>query len=667
MTARRRALRHMGSLVLLLGTVRQAQGAGIVAVRVWPAQAYTRVTIESDQVLAARHFLTEGPYRLVVDIDGLELSAQLKDLVGKVRPDDPYIAGVRVGQYQPHLVRLVIDLKQPVAPQQFTLAPVAAYQHRLVFDLHPVQEIDPLLALLRDKEAAEQQAAREVRDALGELIARVDRPLPADSAASAPVLTAPAPASAVLSTPAPAVPAPPTAAERQRVDRLMIVAIDPGHGGEDPGAIGPSGLREKDVVLRSRTKLRDRINATPGMRAMLTRDGDYFVPLHERVRKARRVQADLFVSVHADAFTNPQARGASVFALSEGGASSAAARWMANKENASDLVGGVNIKAKDAQVMRTLLDMSTTAQIKDSLKLGSEVLGHLGKVGKLHKPHVEQAGFAVLKAPDIPSILVETAFISNPEEEQRLRSDRYQNQLVLSPGRALYTGIVRYFARNPPLARNRAAWKDEGRPRTDQHRASRHLGPAAPEARPALGCVQRDRLPGPGTKQEQTQDGRAVGHPQRVAVGRLARLQQAEVVQVEAEVVGRHPHDGQAAQRVQAIESGPAGQGRAGPAASVGSGGVRTRDGRVHRPMMPCRAGPVAGPAAGVRPTDARPGVARPVPRRRPSPATVSTVWAPGTRIPRCPVPGCPRAGSSCRRRRRSRPILRWRGRARGC
>ena len=451
MIARRRALRHMGSLVLLLGTVRQAQGAGIVAVRVWPAQAYTRVTIESDQVLAARHFLTEGPYRLVVDIDGLELSAQLKDLVGKVRPDDPYIAGVRVGQYQPHLVRLVIDLKQPVAPQQFTLAPVAAYQHRLVFDLYPVKEADPLLALLRDKEAAEQQAAREVRDALGELIARVDRPLPADSASSALVLTAPAPASAVLSTPAPAVPAPPTAAERQRVDRLIIVAIDPGHGGEDPGAIGPTGLREKDVVLAIARQLRDALNAQRGLRVMLTRDADYFVPLYERVRKARRVQADLFVSIHADAFFKPEARGASVFALSQKGASSAAARWMAERENAADGVGGVNLQVADAQVMRTLLDMSTAAQIKDSLKLGREVLGRIGKVGTLHKRDVEQAGFAVLKAPDIPSILVETAFISNPEEEDKLRDRDYQRQLV----QAIAAGIKRYFARNPPLARNR--------------------------------------------------------------------------------------------------------------------------------------------------------------------------------------------------------------------
>jgi N-acetylmuramoyl-L-alanine amidase len=231
----------------------------------------------------------------------------------------------------------------------------------------------------------------------------------------------------------------------------VVIALDPGHGGEDPGAIGPSGLREKDVVLAVAQQLRDRLNSVPGMRAMLTRDDDYFVPLHERVRKARRVQADLFVSIHADAFITPAARGASVFALSDKGATSATARWMAQRENAADAVGGVNLGAKDPQVMQTLLDMSTAAQIKDSLRIGREVLERIGRVGRLHKRDVEQAGFAVLKAPDIPSILVETAFISNPEEEARLRDPAYQQRLV----EALFTGIRRYFARNPPLARQR--------------------------------------------------------------------------------------------------------------------------------------------------------------------------------------------------------------------
>ena len=305
------------------------------------------------------------------------------------------------------------------------------------------------------------QAGRGVQDALGDLIGQLGRPaqppvaaVPASAPlpvarASVPAIPDPGASAPPHMTPAPP-PAPVLAAEEQgRIDRLVVVAIDPGHGGEDPGAIGPSGLREKDVVLAVALKLRDRINSVPGMRAMLTRDADFFVPLHERVRKARRVQADLFVSIHADAFFTPQARGASVFALSETGASSAAARWMANKENAADGIGGANLAAvKDEQLRRALVEMSTTAQIKDSLKIGREVLERIGKVGALHKRSVEQAGFAVLKAPDIPSILVETAFISNPEEEAKLRDGHYQDQLV----EALHTGIRRYFARNPPLA-----------------------------------------------------------------------------------------------------------------------------------------------------------------------------------------------------------------------
>ena len=447
---RRDALRNMGALALLLSTRELAFGATIVAVRVWPAADYTRITIESDAPLAEKHFLAESPNRLAIDIDGLELSPALREIVGKVRADDPFIAGVRVGQNQPRIVRLVIDLKQPTAPQLFTLAPVAAYQHRLVFDLYPTHERDPLLALIRERETAEQQAAKAVQDALGEFIGKMGKgALPPLAAASAPppiAAAAPTAPGAVLQTPAPLPPA-----LQGKIDRLVVVALDPGHGGEDPGAVGPSGLREKDVVLAIALQLRDHINALPNMRAMLTRDADYFVPLQERVRKARRVQADLFVSIHADAFLTPQARGASVFALSQGGASSAAARWMANRENAADTVGGVNINAKDPSVMRALLDMSTTAQIRDSLKLGGEVLGQIGKVGKLHKGSVEQAGFAVLKAPDIPSILVESAFISNPEEESRLRDPQYQARLVS----ALAVGIQRYFAKNPPLARSR--------------------------------------------------------------------------------------------------------------------------------------------------------------------------------------------------------------------
>ncbi|WP_010463986.1 MULTISPECIES: N-acetylmuramoyl-L-alanine amidase [Acidovorax] len=461
----RRAVLQAGSLVLLLGTQQIARGATILAVRVWPAPEYSRVTIESDGALVAKQFFVTTPPRLAVDIEGIDLSPELRELVAKVKPDDPNIAGIRVGQNAPGVVRLVVDLKQAAMPQVFTLPPVAAYQHRLVFDLYPAAPVDPLEALIAERlreapakaapapnpplttaAAAARAPAPPEHDPLGDLIAqRSQRPGP------------PEPPPMVATAPPPAEPARPgIRATSTQTDRLIIVALDPGHGGEDPGAIGPAGTREKDVVLRVAHLLRDRINATTvggnPMRAYLTRDGDYFVPLGTRVQKARRVQADLFVSIHADAFTTPAARGASVFALSQGGASSTAARWLANKENQADLVGGINVQSKDQHVQRALLDMSTTAQINDSLKLGTVLLGEIGNVGKLHKPRVEQAGFAVLKAPDIPSVLVETAFISNPEEEKRLRSSAYQEQLA----DALMRGITRYFAKNPPLARSRS-------------------------------------------------------------------------------------------------------------------------------------------------------------------------------------------------------------------
>lgn len=442
---KRRDLLQSGSVVLLLGAHQIARGASILAVRLWPAAEYTRVTIESDTLLASRQIVVTSPPRLAVDIEGIELNPALRELVAKLKADDPYIAGIRLGQQGPSTVRLVIDLKQQAVPQVFNLPPVAAYQHRLVFDFYPIKQVDPLDALIADlKERPgpnppQAQASAPGADPLGELIAqRIER-------ASRPPAAAP-------EAPRPHKPEP---APAPRMERMIIVALDPGHGGEDPGAVGPNGTREKEVVLQIAHRLRDRINASTvngnPMRAYLTRDADFFVPLHVRVQKARRVQADLFVSIHADAFVEPRARGASVFALSQSGASSAAARWLADKENKADLIGGVNVKTQDAHVMRAMLDMSTTAQINDSLRLGGALLGEIGNVGRLHKRNVEQAGFAVLKAPDIPSVLVETAFISNPEEEARLRSDEYQEQLA----DALMRGIQRYFAKNPPLARNR--------------------------------------------------------------------------------------------------------------------------------------------------------------------------------------------------------------------
>jgi N-acetylmuramoyl-L-alanine amidase len=467
----RRSALQFGSLVLLLGVQHIARGATIVAVRVWPSKDYTRLTIESDGEIKARQFFIPEPPRLAVDIEGLDLIPALRELVAKVKSDDPNISGIRVGQNAPGVVRLVIDLKKPMRPQVFTLPPVAAYKYRLVFDLYPAQAEDPLEALiaerLTDKPAGSSPAAEAERDPLGDLITQqaqqAGKAAPGVPSASAKPADNQARAGATPekdSTPADDAPAELAAAARRRkggksqdkTDRLVIVALDPGHGGEDPGAIGPGGTREKDVVLQIAHRLRDRINQQPNMRAYLTRDADFFVPLNIRVQKARRVQADLFISLHADAFFNERPQGASVFALSEKGASSSAARWIADKENSADLVGGINVKAKDAQVQRAMLDMSTTAQISDSLKLGKAMLGEIGQVGRLHKARVEQAGFAVLKAPDIPSVLVETAFISNPDEEARLRSDAYQVQLA----DALMRGIARYFARNPPMARNRA-------------------------------------------------------------------------------------------------------------------------------------------------------------------------------------------------------------------
>ena len=462
---RRRALVQQGALVLSLGLLHRhalgAQSPTILTVRVWPAPEYSRVTIESDAPLSASQTVIASPPRLAVDIAGVMLNPALKELVAKVKADDPNIEGIRVGQFSADVVRLVIDLKQGVRPQMFTLAPVAAYQHRLVLDLYPVRSIDPLDALVAQYAQPKASApaigapARSASDPLGELMAQ--RLGKASEPAAAP------PTSTAAAKPAPSVaPAPssPGANLTQGpsylgTDRLIIIALDAGHGGEDPGAIGPGGTLEKDVVLKLAHLLRERINAssikgTP-MRAFLTRDADYFVPLHVRVQKARRVQADLFLSLHADAFFTPQPQGASVFALSQGGASSSAARWMAAKENKADLIGGLNVKAKGLEVQSALLDMSTTAQIVDSLKLGGTLLGEVGRVGKLHKGQVEQASFAVLKAPDIPSVLVEAAFISNPAEERKLNSEEFQNQFA----DALMRGLLAYFARNPPLSRSR--------------------------------------------------------------------------------------------------------------------------------------------------------------------------------------------------------------------
>lgn len=457
----RRDFLQAGTLALLLGAPHIAHGATILAVRVWPAEDYTRVAIESDTPLVARQFFVPSPPRLAVDIEGIALNAQLRELVGKVRADDPNIASIRIGQNSPNVVRLVIDLKQAARPQVFSLKPVANYKYRLVLDLYPEEKPDPLANLIQERlKDAAKSPSHDNNDPLGELLAqRGVVPAPVENSQQTPEQKPIVSADKGQQNPKnPAQSAvnnakKPTA---RSTDRIIVVALDPGHGGEDPGAIGPKGTREKDVVLRIAQMLRKRINATKingsPMRAFMTRDADFFVPLNTRVEKARRVQADLFISIHADAFTKPSARGASVFALSQRGASSAAAKWLADKENKADLVGGLNVGTKDAGVQRMMLDMSTTAQINDSLKLGGALLRQIGGFAKLHKPRVEQAGFAVLKAPDIPSVLIETAFISNPEEEKKLRTAAYQEKLA----EAIMKGIREYFAKNPPLARSRS-------------------------------------------------------------------------------------------------------------------------------------------------------------------------------------------------------------------
>ena len=424
------------SALIFLGPSQIAWGAKLMAVRIWPAEDYTRVTLESDQVLKVNHQLLTNPHRLVVDVEGLELNNTIKELVAKVNSNDPYIAQVRVGQFQPKVVRLVFDLKESIQPQLFTLDPVGSYQNRLVFDLYPTVANDPLMELVR--QSAKKEAALDADDPIAAIARREAQKAEANKSNKPNEIAKSDKKSDSKSG-------------KSSHRRLLTIAIDPGHGGEDPGAIGKRGSREKDIVLSISHRLKQKIEAEPDMRSYLTRDGDYFVPLHVRVNKARRVQADLFVSIHADAFVKPHARGASVFALSQQGATSTAARWLANKENSADLIGGLNIKTQDKQVAQLLLDMSTTAQIKDSLKLGDAVLKQIGGFAKLHKPQVEQASFAVLKAPDVPSILIETAFISNPEEEARLNDHEYQEQIA----QAILRGIRSYFAKNPPVAKSR--------------------------------------------------------------------------------------------------------------------------------------------------------------------------------------------------------------------
>ncbi|MEO5693051.1 MAG: N-acetylmuramoyl-L-alanine amidase [Usitatibacter sp.] len=433
---------------MLLLAVPALAAEKVLASRVWPAQEYTRVTIETAKAVKHSFFTISNPDRIVIDLEGVDLDDELKALPSKVGEKDPYITAVRVAVNRPNVVRVVFDLRAEAKPSVFPLAPAGEYRNRLVLDIYPAKPADPLLALVQPRaDAIAEMAAPKIATQ-----ASPPEP-PLVETPALPVVKVPVSPSPTTTPSVATVTVKPRAGAIPKVDRLVIVAIDAGHGGEDPGARGRLGTREKDVTLGIARRLKTAIDKEPNMRAVLVRDGDYFIPLGQRVVKARRVQADLFVSVHADAWVKPDARGSSVFALSEKGATSTAARMLASRENQSDLIGGVNLGVKDPVLARTLLDLSQTATINDSLKLARHVLSEIGEVNDLHKRSVEQAGFAVLKAPDVPSILVETAFISNPEEEKRLKDSGYQDKLAA----AILGGIKRYLAANPPLARNKLA------------------------------------------------------------------------------------------------------------------------------------------------------------------------------------------------------------------
>ncbi|CDG19928.1 N-acetylmuramoyl-L-alanine amidase AmiC [Xenorhabdus poinarii G6] len=406
--SRRRLLKGVAAVWLLsISPVGYAATSNVIAVRIWPASSYTRVTLESNIPLKYRQFSLSNPNRIVIDLQGIQLNRVLSGMGAQVQPRDPYLKLVRAGQFNPKTVRLVFEIKQAVAPHIFTLPPIAKFKHRLVLDLYPKKaanvDDDPLLALLEEYNNGSLAQDLPVRHR---------KPGKAGQ------------------------------------DRPIVIMLDPGHGGEDTGAIGKYKTREKDIVLQIARRLQALIKREPGMKVYMTRNEDVFIPLKVRVAKARKMQADLFVSIHADAFTNRSARGSSVFALSTKGATSNTARFLAQTQNEADLIGGVS-KSGDKYLDHTMLDLIQTATINDSLKFGHEVLKRMGKINKLHKNGVDQAGFAVLKAPDIPSILVETAFISNLEEERKLKTAKFQQKVAES----IFAGIKAYFKNGAELAR----------------------------------------------------------------------------------------------------------------------------------------------------------------------------------------------------------------------
>lgn len=442
---RRRLIAAAGSTLLFaFAPADIAWGATMVAVRMWPAEEYTRVTLETDVPLKFKHFFVRSakPLRLVIDIEGLALTEALKKEIAAVKPDDPYIAAMRIGQFKPGIVRLVMDLKTDVKPEVFLLKPFANYKYRLVFDIYPAHPRDQVSKILAELESGDADDAAE-DDPLADVIANLAN----SGAAKKPPQTASIPKNGEPSGSKSSSKTPTKNAAKPSRARKLVIVIDPGHGGEDPGAIGRRKTKEKDVVLQIARRLAKLVNAEPNMQAVMTRNSDHFVSLGGRVAIARKVRAAMLVSIHADAWVKASARGSSVFALSQRGATSAAARWLAQSQNESDLIGGVNIATVDKAVASVIVDMTQSWTISYSLGLGAAVLQELRGINRLHKTKVEQAGFAVLKGQGIPSILVETAFISNPQEEKLLKSASHQQKLA----RAILTGIKKQLAADPTL------------------------------------------------------------------------------------------------------------------------------------------------------------------------------------------------------------------------
>jgi N-acetylmuramoyl-L-alanine amidase len=430
----------LGSLIFLLGSV-AASASELRDLRVLEGVDSTRTVLDLDAESTYKVFTLANPDRLVIDIDNAHRAAALQiDPASK-----GFVKDVRTGPHENGL-RVVIDLNAPVSPKSFGLAPSEGFGYRLIFDLFPK---DDALANSAAAPAPVQAVVAAEPAPATAAVASGQKGTSATVLKNAPVAPAPKAADVAAQVTQVTIAPPPSSLndKLQLTNKQIVVAIDAGHGGEDPGAHGPNGLLEKDVTLAIARRLAAQINAQPGMRAVMTRDGDYYVGLRERTVKAREAQADLFVSIHANAYKDREMRGTAVYVLSDHGASTEQARWIASSENAADLVGGVKLHDKDADLAAVLIDISQSATMDASFDLGTRMLSSLEKVNELQKPVVQQAGFMVLKSPDIPSVLVETAFISNPVEEKHLGNSEYQDKLALS----IFEGVRGYFSRYRPL------------------------------------------------------------------------------------------------------------------------------------------------------------------------------------------------------------------------